>query len=94
MCPCWGNYFKFLVFRELVTGCLIRAKPNLKPLLEYGNTRCFLCDTSDQLSRDAEGAMGKCAPKVKAEVKVKVNFTLERATKAQKGSRCIALLFF
>jgi len=26
-------------------------------------------------------------------VKVKVKFTLEQATKAQKGSRCIALLY-
>jgi hypothetical protein len=26
-------------------------------------------------------------------VKVKVKFTLEQATKAQRGSRCIALLF-
>ena len=45
-------------------------KTNLKPLLRYGNTRCFLCDASDQFSRDAESAMGKCAPKVKAKVKV------------------------
>jgi hypothetical protein len=87
MCPCWRNYFKFLVFRELVTECLIRVKPNLKPLLEYRNTRCFVCDMSDQLSRGAEGAMGKCAPKVK------VKFILEQATKTQRGSRCIALLF-
>jgi hypothetical protein len=27
-------------------------------------------------------------------VKVKVKFTLEQATKAQKGSRCTSLLFF
>ena len=47
-------------------------KPNLKPLLEYRNTRCFLCDTSDQLSRGAEGVMGKCAPKVKVKAKSKV----------------------
>ena len=26
-------------------------------------------------------------------VKIKVKFTLEQATKAQKGSRCIAVLF-
>jgi hypothetical protein len=56
MCPCWRNCFKFLVFRELVTECLSRVDPNLKPLLEYGNTLCFLCGTSDQLLRDAEGA--------------------------------------
>ena len=31
--------------------------------------------------------------KVKVKVKVKVKFTLEQATKALKGSRCIALLF-
>jgi hypothetical protein len=30
---------------------------------------------------------------VRSKVKVKVNFTLEQATKAQKGSRGIALLF-
>jgi hypothetical protein len=36
--------------------------------------------------------MGKCAPRVKAKAKVK--FTLEKATKSQKGSRCVALLFF
>ena len=29
----------------------------------------------------------------KVKVKVKVKFTLEQATKALKGSRCIALLF-
>ena len=27
-------------------------------------------------------------------VKVKANFALEQATKAQSGNRCIALLFF
>jgi hypothetical protein len=31
--------------------------------------------------------------KIKAKVKVKVNFTLERATKAQRGSRAITILF-
>ena len=31
--------------------------------------------------------------KVKVKVKVKVKFTLEQATKAQRGSRGIALLF-
>ena len=30
---------------------------------------------------------------VKVKVKVKVKFSLEQATKAQKGRRCIALLF-
>ena len=48
-------------------------------------------------------APGICAPLlpfpllqtkyVKVKVKVKVNFTLEQATKAQRGSRRIALLF-
>jgi hypothetical protein len=32
-----------------------------------------------------------CTPREK--VKVKVKITLEQATKAQRGSRCIALLF-
>ena len=31
--------------------------------------------------------------KLKVKVKVKVKFTLKQATKAQRGSRCIALLF-
>jgi hypothetical protein len=31
--------------------------------------------------------------KVKVKVKVKIKFTLEQAMKAQKGSRCIVLLF-
>ena len=35
----------------------------------------------------------KVKVKVKVKVRVKVKFTLERATKAQKGSRGIALLF-
>jgi hypothetical protein len=35
--------------------------------------------------------VGEC---VKVKVKVKVKFTLEQATKAHKGSRGIALLFF
>jgi len=30
---------------------------------------------------------------VKVKVKAKVKFTLEQATKAQRGSRCIVLLF-
>jgi hypothetical protein len=30
---------------------------------------------------------------VEVKVNVKVKFTLEQATKAQKGSRCIALVF-
>jgi hypothetical protein len=30
---------------------------------------------------------------IKVKVKVKVNFALEQATKAQRGSICIALLF-
>jgi len=41
------------------------------------------------------GGVGRSRPivlKVKVKVKVKVKFTLERATKAQKGSRGIALL--
>jgi hypothetical protein len=29
-----------------------------------------------------------------AQVKLKVKFTLEQAKKAQRGSRCIALIFF
>ena len=35
----------------------------------------------------------KVKVKVKVEVKVKVKFTLEQTTKAQRGSRGIALLF-
>jgi hypothetical protein len=31
--------------------------------------------------------------KIKGKVKVKVNFTLKRATKAQRGSRDITILF-
>jgi hypothetical protein len=31
--------------------------------------------------------------KIRGKVKVKVNFTLEQATNAQRGSRGIALLF-
>jgi hypothetical protein len=31
--------------------------------------------------------------KALVKVKVKVKFTLDQATKAQRGSRCIALLF-
>jgi hypothetical protein len=30
---------------------------------------------------------------LKVSVKIKVKFTLEQAMKAQRGSRCIALLF-
>jgi hypothetical protein len=48
------------------------VKPNLKPLLEYGNTRCILCDPNDQLPRGAEGAVGKCAPEVKVKYEGKV----------------------
>jgi hypothetical protein len=35
----------------------------------------------------------KCCTSVLYKVKVKVNLTLEQATKAQRGSRGIALLF-
>ena len=31
---------------------------------------------------------------IKVKVKVKVKVSLEQATKAERGSRCIALLFF
>jgi len=35
----------------------------------------------------------KVKVKVKVKAKVKVKFTLQQATKAQRGSRCIAILF-
>jgi hypothetical protein len=38
-------------------------------------------------------ACTKVKVKVKVKVKGKVKFTLEQATKAKRGSRCIALLF-
>jgi len=42
-------------------------------------------------SREITGSKGTI--QVKVQVKVKVMFTLEQVTKAQRGGRCIALTF-
>jgi hypothetical protein len=41
----------------------------------------------------ADNVNGNIAKNILTTVKVKVKFTLEQATKAQRGSRCIAVLF-
>ena len=64
---------------------------NLKPLLEYGNTRCFLCDTSDRLSRGTKGVMGKCAPKLKVKGKGKVYLRTGHEGPKGKQMYCSAL---
>jgi hypothetical protein len=49
------------------------------------------CDKANVISRSGLGSSGATSLCVK--VKVKVKFTLEHATKAQRGSRVIALIF-